>query len=182
MQLAILDRDGTLNALGDGVITTPEDWVALPGALEAIARLNQAGWRVAVVTNQPGLGRGLLDAQTLAAIHAKLQRQLAAVGGRIDAFFYCPHADDEACACRMPQPGLMQQIRERYGLEGAQMLVAASAPAPLQAAAGLGAALHMVCSGASAEVDPGAPLPPAWPAGTRAHASLQALVDAVTAP
>lgn len=179
MKLAILDRDGTLNALGDGFIAAPSDWTPLPGALEAVARLNHAGWHVVLATNQPGLGRGLFDAQTLMAIHAKMHRQLAALGGRIEAVFYCPHAEGEGCACRKPAPGLMQQIRERYSVEGDEILVVGSCLAHLQAAAGLGAQLHMVCTGRSAELDPRQPLPPGWPAGTRAHASLGELVDCI---
>lgn len=181
MKLAILDRDGTLNELGSGFITTPDEWVALPGALEAVVRLNHAGWHVVVATNQPGLGRGLLDAQTLVAIHAKLHRQVVALGGRIDAVFYCPHAEGESCACRMPAPGLLEQICERYGLEGSQVLVAGSSPAIVQAASGLGAQLHMVCSGRSAHLPSDQALPPGWPQGTRAHADLAALADWIEA-
>lgn len=177
MKLAILDRDGTLNELGDGFITSPDAWVPVPGALEAVARLNHAGWHVVVATNLPGLGRGLLDAQTLVTIHAKMHRQLAALGGRIDAVFYCPHAETEPCTCRQPAPGLMEQIRDRYGVEGRDILVVGSSLAHLQAAADLGAQLHMVCTGRSAHLNPRESLPPAWPAGTRAHASLGALAD-----
>lgn len=86
MKLAILDRDGTLNPLGDDFITSPEEWSAQPGALEAVARLNHAGWRVVVATNQPGLGRGLFDVVSLNAIHAKMLRQVAAVGGASTPF------------------------------------------------------------------------------------------------
>lgn len=179
MKLAILDRDGTLNAQREDFIASPDDWVPVPGALEAVARLNHAGWHVVVATNQPGLGRGLFDVLALNAIHAKLHRQMAAVGGRIDAVFYCPHAESEQCACRKPAPGLMDQIAERYGVEGDHILVIGSCPAHLQAAAGLGAQMHMVCSGASADLNPDEPLPPQWPAGTRAHSSLAALVDAL---
>ena len=177
MKLAILDRDGTLNALGDGFIASPDEWVPVPGALEAVSRLNHAGWHVVVATNQPGLGRGLFDAQTLVAIHAKMHRQLATLGGRIDAVFYCPHTESEQCHCRKPAPGLMEQIRDRYGAEGQEILVAGSSAAHLQAASELGAQLHMVCTGRSAHLDPRQSLPPGWPAGTRAHASLGALAD-----
>jgi len=181
MKLAILDRDGTLNALGDGFIASPAQWQPLPGALQAVARLNQAGWHVVVATNQPGLGGGLFDTQTLVAIHARMHRELAALGGRIDAVFYCPHAEGEGCACRKPAPGLLQQIRERYGLEGGDIAVVGSCLAHLQAAEGLGAQLHLVCTGRSAHLAPSAPLPPGWPAGTHVHASLADAVD-VLAP
>lgn len=182
MKLAILDRDGTLNVPGEPFIAMADEWTAVPGALEAVARLNHAGWHVVVATNQPGLGRGLFDVLALNAIHAKMHRQMAAAGGRIDAVFYCPHAESEHCACRKPAPGLMEQIRDRYGVEGGEVLVIGSCPDHLLAASGLGAQLHMVCTGASARLAPELPLPPDWPAGTRAHASLAALVDALLPP
>ncbi|MFT4240958.1 MAG: D-glycero-beta-D-manno-heptose 1,7-bisphosphate 7-phosphatase [Acidovorax sp.] len=172
MKLAILDRDGTLNPQGEDYITTADEWSAAPGALEAIARLNHAGWHVVVATNQPGLGRGLFDVMALNAIHAKMLRQVAAVGGRIDAVFYCPHAADEDCACRKPAAGLLEQICDRYGVERHEVQVVGSCAAHLQAGAALGAQLHLVCTGASAHLAPGAPLPGEFPPGTRAHASL----------
>lgn len=179
MKLVILDRDGTINALmdEDTFITSPEDWHTLPGTLEAIARLNHAGWRVVVATNQPGLGRGLLDVATLNTIHAGMHKQLAAVGGRIDAVFYCPHTIEEACACRKPLPGLLEQICERYGVDPRAVPVVGNCTAHLQAGAALGAPLHLVCSGASTHLDPTAPLGPSWPPGTHAHASLATFVD-----
>src|SRR6218665_38857 len=130
MKLAILDRDGTLNPLGDDYITSADEWTAVPGGLEAIARLQHAGGRVVGATNPPGLGRGLVvggggrrwglggglcAGVALHAIHAKMHRKQAALGGRIDAVFYCPHALDEDCNCRKPAPGLLEQICERYG-------------------------------------------------------------------
>ena len=88
MKLLILDRDGTLNVPKDDFITSPEDWVPLPGALEAVARLNQAGWRVVIVSNQPGIGRGLLDMAVLNAIHAKMNKAMSAAGARVEAVFF----------------------------------------------------------------------------------------------
>ncbi len=173
MKLAILDRDGTLNPLGDEYITSPEEWTPVPGALEAIAQLNHAGWHVVVATNQPGLGRGLFDVVALNAIHAKMHRQLAALGGRIDAVFYCPHAADEECTCRKPAPGLLEQICERYGAERSEVQVVGSCAAHLQAGAALGAQLHLVCTGRSADVDAAAAaLPAGVPPGTRVYTSL----------
>ncbi|WP_291516970.1 D-glycero-beta-D-manno-heptose 1,7-bisphosphate 7-phosphatase [Acidovorax sp.] len=178
MKLAILDRDGTLNPLGDEYITSPEEWTPMPGALEAVAQLNHAGWHVVVATNQPGLGRGLFDVVALNAIHAKMHRQLAALGGRIDAVFYCPHAADEECTCRKPAPGLLEQICERYGAERSEVQVVGSCAAHLQAGAVLGAQLHLVCTGRSAGVDAAATaLPADVPPGTRLHASLGEFVS-----
>lgn len=183
MKLVILDRDGTLNSLGEEefFITSPADWVPVPGALEAIARLSHAGWRVAIATNQPGLGRGLLDVTTLNAIHALMHKQLASLGGRIDAVFYCPHTADESCACRKPAPGLLEQICERYRLDPREVPVVGSCTAHLQAGAALGAPLHMVCTGGAAGYNPAAPSL-AVPAGTRVHANLAAVVDHLLAP
>ena len=177
MKLAILDRDGTLNPMGDEYITSADEWTAVPGALEAIARLNHAGWHVVVATNQPGLGRGLFDVVALNAIHAKMHRQVAAVGGRIYAVFFCPHAAGEDCSCRKPAPGLLEQICDRYGVERNDVRVVGSCEAHLQAGATLGAQLHLVCTGQSAALRPGGALPAGLPAGTQLHASLADFVD-----
>jgi D-glycero-D-manno-heptose 1,7-bisphosphate phosphatase len=177
MKLVILDRDGTLNPLGDDYITSADEWTAVPGALEAVARLNHAGWHVVVATNQPGLGRGLFDVMALNAIHTKMHRQVAAVGGRIDAVFYCPHAADEDCSCRKPSPGLLEQIRDRYGVERQDVQVVGSCAVHLHAGAALGAQLHLVCTGQSAPLQPGGDLPAGLPPGTQVHASLGDFVD-----
>lgn len=177
MKLVILDRDGTLNPLGDDYITSADEWTAVPGALEAIARLNHAGWHVVVATNQPGLGRGLFDVVALNAIHAKMHRQVAAVGGRIDAVFYCPHAADEDCTCRKPAPGLLEQICDRYGVERHDVRVVGSCEAHVQAGAALGAQVHLVCTGRSAPFTLSGALPAGLPAGVLVHASLGDFVD-----
>src|SRR3990167_3882389 len=97
MKLIILDRDGVINFDSDKFIKSPDEWRPIPGSLEAIAKLTQAGYRVIVATNQSGVGRGLLDMATLNAIHSRMHKALAHFGGRIDAVFYCPHAQDAAC-------------------------------------------------------------------------------------
>ena len=177
MKLAILDRDGTLNVAGAALIDRPEAWIALPGALDAVARLNRAGWHVVLATNQPGLGRGLLDASALNVIHAKMHRELAAAGARVEAVFYCPHGPEETCSCRKPAHGLLRQISERYGAEPDEIWVIGSCVAHMQAGAQLGAHLQLVCSGAAAGFKPGEPLPPEFPPGVCLHASLAELVD-----
>ena len=175
IKLVILDRDGTLNAPVDeeDFIATAEGWQPLPGALEAVARLSRAGWRVVLATNQPGLGRGLFDVATLNAIHARLHKQLAALGGRLDAIFYCPHTVDDACACRKPAPGLLEQICDRYHLDPRTVPVVGGCAAHLQAGAALGAPLHLVGNGDCTASDRALPLP----AGTQRHADLAAAVD-----
>jgi D-glycero-D-manno-heptose 1,7-bisphosphate phosphatase len=120
MKLVILDRDGVINYDSAQFIKSPEEWSPIPGSLEAIALLNQAGFRVALATNQSGISRGLFDMAALNAIHDKMHRALAQFGGRIDALFYCPHTADENCDCRKPKPGMLEEIGRRFAadLEG----------------------------------------------------------------
>lgn len=185
MKLAILDRDGTINQDNSDFVKSPDEWVALPGALEAIARLNHAGWHVVVASNQSGLGRGLFDVTTLNAIHAKMHKALAAVGGRVDAVFYCPHAEEEGCHCRKPRPGLFEQIGERYGIELKSALVAGDRLRDLQAGVACGCEPHFLLTGKGAQfrasVARGEPLPATFPPGTLVHADLGALADFVIA-
>ena len=116
VKLIVLDRDGSLGQIPEDFVRTPDDWAPQPGALEAVARLNQAGWRVVVASNQSGLGRGLFDMATLNAVHARMHKLLAGAGARVDAVFVCPHAPEDGCNCRKPEPGLLQQIGQRYGV------------------------------------------------------------------
>jgi D-glycero-D-manno-heptose 1,7-bisphosphate phosphatase len=117
MKLVILDRDGVINYDSDNYIKSPDEWRPIPGSLEAIARLNQAGYRVVVASNQAGIGRGLFDMATLAAIHDKMHRAVAQASGRIEAVFYCPHSRDANCNCRKPKPGLLEDIARRFNTD-----------------------------------------------------------------
>ncbi len=176
MKLVILDRDGTINADSDEYIKSEAEWQPLPGALEAIARLNHAGWHVVVASNQSGLGRGLFDVAALNAMHAKMHKLLAAVGGRVEAIFYCPHAPDQACRCRKPQPGLFEQIGERYGIALRGVPAVGDSARDLIAAAAVGCEPHLVLTGKAARLR-GQPLPPDFPAGTRVHEDLPAFAE-----
>lgn len=113
VKLVILDRDGVINYDSDEFIKTVDEFVPLPGSLEAIARLNQAGYRVAVATNQSGIGRGYFDLDTLNQMHNKLTRALAAIGGQIEIIAFCPHTPDDNCGCRKPKPGMLLDISKR---------------------------------------------------------------------
>ena len=113
MKLVILDRDGVINFDSAQFIKNPAEWKPIPGSLEAIAKLNHAGYRVVIATNQSGIGRGLFDMDTLNSIHEKMHKALFAVGGRVDAIFYCPHAADSACECRKPKPGMFKRISSK---------------------------------------------------------------------
>jgi D-glycero-D-manno-heptose 1,7-bisphosphate phosphatase len=117
VKLIVLDRDGVINHDSDQFIKSPDEWRPIPGSLEAIARLNHAGYRVVVATNQSGVGRGLLDISTLNAIHERMHKALALVGGRIDAIFYCPHSADASCECRKPKAGMLKEIGIRFGVD-----------------------------------------------------------------
>ena len=122
--LVILDRDGVINQDSDDFIKSADEFVPISGSLEAIARLNKAGFRVAIATNQSGIARGLFDLATLESIHDKLQQQLAAVGGHIDGIFFCPHGPEDGCDCRKPLPGLLEQIAKEFAtnLEGVPVI------------------------------------------------------------
>ena len=117
MKLIILDRDGVINKDSDAYIKSPEEFIPLPGSLEAIARLKQAGYTIAVATNQSGIARGYYDETTLAAMHDKLGHLLDEKGGGIDYIAYCPHGPDDNCTCRKPLPGLLYEIRDHFKVD-----------------------------------------------------------------
>ena len=147
MKLVILDRDGTINEDSDQYIKSPAEWKPIPGSLEAIARLTQGGWRIAVATNQSGLSRGLFDMSTLNAIHAEMHRAVGQAGGRIDAIFFCPHAADSNCECRKPQPGLLREIGTRFDVDLKGVPMVGDALRDLEAAAAVGALPYLVLTG-----------------------------------
>ena len=153
MKLIILDRDGTINEDRDDFVKSPDEWVPIAGSLEAIARLNHAGWHTVVATNQSGIARGLFDLATMNAIHAKMNRALAAVGGRIDAVFFCPHGPDDGCSCRKPRPGMLQTIGERYGVAMHETYAVGDSLRDLEAAVAAGCAPHLVRTGKGARLD-----------------------------
>lgn len=150
VNLIILDRDGTINEDRDDFVKSADEWVPLPGALEAIARLNQAGWQTVIATNQSGLGRGLFDMAALNAMHTKMNAALARVGGRIGSVFFCPHAPEDQCACRKPLPGLYEQIGERYGVDLRKVPVVGDSARDLEAAVAAGCRPHLVRTGKGA--------------------------------
>jgi D-glycero-D-manno-heptose 1,7-bisphosphate phosphatase len=117
MKLVILDRDGVINFDSAQFIKSPAEWKPIPGSLEAIAQLNQSGYKVVVATNQSGIGRGLFDMDTLNQIHEKMHKALYTLGGRIDAIFYCPHAADSDCDCRKPKAGMFKRISEVMNID-----------------------------------------------------------------
>ena len=168
MKLVILDRDGVINHDSASYIKSPDEWKPIAGSLEAIALLNQAGYRVLVATNQSGIGRGLFDMATLNAIHDKMHRALGLVGGHVDGIFYCPHANDAGCTCRKPHPGLLDEISKRFGvsLEGVPFI--GDSLRDLQAGAAVGAQPVLVLTGKGKKTRKDGDLPE----GTVIHADL----------
>jgi D-glycero-D-manno-heptose 1,7-bisphosphate phosphatase len=147
MKLVILDRDGVINLDSAQFIKSPSEWVPIAGSLEAIALLNQSGFRVALATNQSGIGRGLFDIATLNAIHDKMHRALGQLGGRIDALFYCPHSDEDNCNCRKPKSGMIEEIGRRFGEDITGIPCVGDSLRDLQAGAALGAQPILVRTG-----------------------------------
>jgi D-glycero-D-manno-heptose 1,7-bisphosphate phosphatase len=175
MKLVILDRDGVLNYDSAEFIKSAAEWRPLPGSLEAVARLNQAGWRVVIATNQSGIGRGLFDITTLNAIHDRMHKALAQAGGRIDAIFYCPHTQEMGCECRKPKPGLFLDIARRYGFDLTGVPCIGDSRRDLEAAAAVGGRPMLVRTGKGERTLADGDLPP----GTEVFADLAAAVGAV---
>ncbi|MFP4079669.1 MAG: D-glycero-beta-D-manno-heptose 1,7-bisphosphate 7-phosphatase [Ectothiorhodospira sp.] len=146
-RLVILDRDGVINRDSPDYIKSPQEWIPLPGSLEAIARLTRAGWRVAVATNQSGLARGLFDAATLEAIHDRMRRAVEAAGGRIDLIHHCPHGPDDGCDCRKPRPGLLHRIADDLGVSLAGVPAVGDSARDLEAARAAGCRPLLVRTG-----------------------------------
>jgi D-glycero-D-manno-heptose 1,7-bisphosphate phosphatase len=144
MKLIVLERDGVLCAPVEEPTGGVAAWQALPGALEAAARLHHAGYRVALALELSGLGRGLFDMGSVQAMHAQILGRLAALGGRIDAIFFCPHAPEDDCDCAFPSGGLFRDLVERYALEPEDVNVVSSTERHAQAAAAAGLRVHGV--------------------------------------
>src|SRR5687768_4572731 len=147
MKLVILDRDGVINFDSDQYIKSPAEWRPLPGSIEAIARLNQSGYRVAVATNQAGIGRGLFDMATLNAINDKMMEMVFRQGGRIDALFFCPHTAVEGCGCRKPKTGMYEEIAARFHTDLKGVPCVGDSLKDLQAAEAVGGQPVLVLTG-----------------------------------
>lgn len=174
MKLAILDRDGVINHDSEAYIKSPDEWQAIPGSVDAIARLSRAGWRVVVATNQSGLARGLFSTDTLNAIHAKLRREVALAGGHVDAIFVCPHGPDDNCQCRKPLPGLFHDISRRYDIDLSHVPAVGDSLRDLQAAHAAGCKTWLVLTGNGPKTQASGQLP----AGTQIRNTLADVIDA----
>lgn len=173
MKLVILDRDGTINFDSEHHIKSVDEWRPIKGSLEAIARLTQAGYRIVVATNQSGIARGLFTTRTLFDIHEALQRAAVQAGGRVDAFFFCPHAAGAACQCRKPQPGMLLEVARRFNIALGDTYMVGDGLRDVQAAAAAGARPVLVLTGKGQKTQAEGNLPP----GTQVFPDLAAFAE-----
>lgn len=178
LKLIILDRDGVINQDSDAFIKSPEEWLAIPGSLHAVERLNQASYTVVVATNQSGIGRKLFTMSTLNQIHQKMHVSVEQVGGIIDAVFFCPHIGEDYCDCRKPKPGMLHEIGRRYEVNLKDVPCVGDSLRDLQAGFAVGCAPHLVLTGKGQKTFEKGGLPPE----TQVHADLSAMVDALLSP
>ncbi|HHL19364.1 MAG TPA: D-glycero-beta-D-manno-heptose 1,7-bisphosphate 7-phosphatase [Thiothrix sp.] len=134
MQLIILDRDGVINEDSDAYIKSPEEWIPIAGSLEAIAKLNATGYKVAIATNQSGIARGYYNLATLEAMHQKMQYLLAQYNGKIDYIAFCPHKPDDHCQCRKPQATMLIEIMQHFNISTQQTLFVGDTLSDMKAA------------------------------------------------
>lgn len=147
MKLLVLDRDGVINEDSPEYIKAPDEWHPIPGSIEAIAELSRAGWSIVVASNQSAVGRGMISVDTLNRINAKMHRIVAAAGGHIDAIFFCPHHPEEACECRKPRPGMLQEIARRYHVNAMDLILVGDSLRDLEAVAAMDGLPILVRSG-----------------------------------
>lgn len=174
MSLIILDRDGVINHDSDDFIKSPAEWEPIEGSLEAIARLNYAGYKVVVITNQSGIARGLLDVETLNRIHSKMHRVLAQVGGKIEAIFFCPHGPDDKCDCRKPKDGAYRELANRLRISLENTVAVGDSLRDIQAAQSAGAKPILVRTGKGERT-----LKKGIPKGVPVYDNLAAVADAL---
>ncbi|NLY64808.1 MAG: D-glycero-beta-D-manno-heptose 1,7-bisphosphate 7-phosphatase [Alcaligenaceae bacterium] len=160
MKIAVLDRDGVINEDRADFVKSADEWIPLPGSLEAIARLYRAGWKIVIASNQSGIGRGLFNMEALNQMHAKMHQELTMLGGQVDAIFICPHTPDEGCTCRKPLPGMFHDILRRYEVDPSQVLAVGDSLRDIQAATAAGLKTWLVETGNGLKTKNDPDLPP----------------------
>lgn len=120
VKLVILDRDGVINHDSDDYIKTVDEWLPIDGSIEAIAKLKHNGFKVAIATNQSGIGRGYYNVDTMHNMHQKMADLLKPLNAKIDHIEFCPHAPDDNCLCRKPKPGMLQAIQQHFNADLSQ--------------------------------------------------------------
>ncbi len=174
--LVILDRDGVINADSPDHIKNEAEWVALPGSLDAISRLNRAGYRVVIITNQSALGRGKMNMEQLNAIHQKLAAHLTQFGGSIDAILFCPHTPADNCACRKPKPGLYLELARRLGLSLTGVPAIGDKLSDIEPALAVGARPMLVRTGNGRALEQSGQIPAGVPVFDDLRAAVTALL------
>jgi D-glycero-D-manno-heptose 1,7-bisphosphate phosphatase len=152
-RFVMIDRDGVINEDSGEFIKSVEEWRPIRGSLEAIASLHRAGWRVAVVTNQSGVGRGLYDEATLAKIHAHMRARVRAAGGHLAGVYYCPHLPDAGCECRKPKPGMFRTLERELGVSVVGAPYIGDRLSDIEAADAVGARAMLVRTGTGAATE-----------------------------
>jgi len=170
VKLLILDRDGVINEDSDAYIKSVQEWIPIPGSIEAIARLSKAGWTVAIATNQSGIARGYYDIATLDAMHARLRALVAEQGGEVGLIVYCPHGPDEGCDCRKPKPGMLRTIASHYAVDLAGVWFVGDSKGDLEAALAVDSQPVLVMTGKGHKTRSGS-----LPAGTLIFDDLAAI-------
>jgi D-glycero-D-manno-heptose 1,7-bisphosphate phosphatase len=176
-RLIVLDRDGVINRDSSDFIKSPDEWQPLPGSLDAIAALSDAGFTVVVATNQSGIGRGLFDRATLDAIHAKMTAAVHDAGGKLDGIFICPHGPDDGCDCRKPLPGLLRQIETQLDCSPENQVAIGDSARDLEAAAAIGAQPILVRTGNGAKTEKSLPASDEIPVFDDLAAVARALIE-----
>lgn len=147
MKLIILDRDGVINHDRDDFVKSADEWQPLEGSMDAVAFLTEAGYTLAVATNQSGIGRTYFTVETLTEMHAKMHRLVQQAGGKIDGIWFCPHTSADNCGCRKPKPGMITDIIERFNAEAADTWLVGDSLRDLQAIDAVGGKPALVLTG-----------------------------------
>ncbi|GGU48317.1 D,D-heptose 1,7-bisphosphate phosphatase [Pseudomonas laurentiana] len=174
MKLLIIDRDGVINEDSDAYIKSVEEWIPIPGSIEAIAQLSKAGWTVAVATNQSGIARGYYPTTTLDAMHERLRALVAELGGEVGLIVHCPHGPDDGCDCRKPKPGMLKTIAAHYAVELTGLWFVGDSKGDLEAALAVDAQPVLVKTGKGERT-----LSKGLPAGTLVFEDLAAVARAL---
>jgi len=177
MKLLLLDRDGVINQDSDDYIRSPEEWIALPGAIDALAHLSNAGWTLGVATNQSGIARGYYSVDCMEAIHARLRSLVAAKGGELGLIAHCPHGPDEGCDCRKPKPGMLLGLAKHYQIAPGGLWFVGDSASDLAAAVAAGCQPVLVKTGKGLRTLQGN-----LPAGTLIFEDLAEVASRLTQP
>lgn len=150
-KVVILDRDGVINEDSPAYIKSLDDWIPVPGSIEAISLITAKGYPVYVATNQSGVGRGYYSLETLLAIHGEMVTRIENAGGHLAGICYCPHLPEDKCPCRKPRPGMLLDIAKQAGVSTRDCVFVGDSQKDLDAALAAGCTPVLVETGNGAE-------------------------------